>query len=405
MQTTCQEKQIQELTELVKQLARDNTKLKEELNSMKSEKDKPDGKEKCSDNFDDKEKCPVKLAKLELSYAGSSSNPRGRGRGLRGGRGRNQFTTKTIFQKELAFEQSDFPALFNQSYKEKVMSSEKKDFSYPIKQYIKNFAKIANFLNKVPSKMENDLGYVTCPHDKINQLVALVDCNSEIVKSAYDYGLLHSVYTKNGAEVSKIPKLFEVAKTFLKITKANMVYIRIYGAIAEVDYEKIYPTVRIAKIGITNHYIIPETKIQEEVIIEELPSYFTKKRSWSFKVMADAILDITNTPFRVNHYEKNTVIVTNATTRDEQGLKILESIYWKIYSPIDALKNNMQAKVLPEKMLSESGMKQLCKILYQDTNHKCEFCGKEEVNNYVPAVILEELFEDKRESVMHDEYE
>ncbi|GJV22688.1 hypothetical protein Tco_1375383 [Tanacetum coccineum] len=139
-----------------------------------------------------------------------------------------------------------------------------------------------------------------CPHDKINQLVALVDCNSEIVKSAYDYGLLHSVYTKNGAEVSKIPKLFEVAKTFLKITKANMVYIRIYGAIAEVDYEKIYPTVRIAKIGITNHYIIPETKIQEEVIIEELPSYFTKKRSWSFKVMADAILDITNTPFRVN---------------------------------------------------------------------------------------------------------
>ncbi|GKD19159.1 hypothetical protein Tco_1208317, partial [Tanacetum coccineum] len=96
--------------------------------------------------------------------------------------------------------------------------------------------------------------------------------------------------------------------------------------------------------------------------------------------------------------------VGRSLIRSELGV-ILESIYWKIYSPIDALKNNMQAKVLPEKMLSELGMKQLCKILYQDTNHKCEFCGKEEVNNYVPAVILEELFEDKSESVMHDEYE
>ncbi|GKA84111.1 hypothetical protein Tco_0805706 [Tanacetum coccineum] len=240
-------------------------------------------------------------------------------------------------------------------------------------------------------------GYSTFAHEKVNQLVGLFNCDPNLIKATYDYGLLHSVYTKDGSELCKIPEVYEQAKYYLKITKATMIYVRFYGAVGEVTFEEIIHTTRLVKMGLTRDFILSEkvTK-QNQLCFEEIPQYLTKKRAWSLKTMSDAIKEIIKTPFRLNFYKLNLIIVSNAREYDTDGPKVLEKIYWKILSPED-----MDTKVFAKNYLSEKGFEYLCKNLYFEESHKCRYCGKGETG--VPELFNFEDIPEEASTSQNDE--
>ncbi|GJT62108.1 hypothetical protein Tco_1005641 [Tanacetum coccineum] len=168
-----------------------------------------------------------------------------------------------------------------------------------------------------------------------------------------------------------------------------MIYVRFYGAVGEVTFEEIIHTTRLVKMGLTRDFILSEkvTK-QNQLCFEEIPQYLTKKRAWSLKTMSDAIKEIIKTPFRLNFYKLNLIIVSNAREYDTDGPKVLEKIYWKILSPED-----MDTKVFAKNYLSEKGFEYLCKNLYFEESHKCRYCGKGETG--VPELFnLEDILEE-----------
>lgn len=186
----------------------------------------------------------------------------------------------------------DFPSVVPSEKYSDIVKSDKKDFVYECKQYINNFKIISNKLNKNPCSITEDYkGYTTIKHEKINMLIGLIGCQSELVKAAYDYGLLNTLYTTNGDECIKIPKLHRVVTNYIKITKADMIFIKFYGAMEEVTMEQIIPTIQFVKIGLTRDYVLPDTEpeVQNALLHEDIPKFLIKKRAWGFKVMIDAL--------------------------------------------------------------------------------------------------------------------
>lgn len=109
-------------------------------------------------------------------------------------------------------------------------------------------------------------------------LVGLLGCQPKLIKATYDYGILHTIYTSDGIKCSEIPKLYQIVKNYLNITKANMVFVRIFGAVGEVTYDNIIPTTRFIKIGIAKNYVLQEeVKVLPVILGLEIPEYLTKK--------------------------------------------------------------------------------------------------------------------------------
>ncbi|GKA93371.1 hypothetical protein Tco_0815357 [Tanacetum coccineum] len=263
-----------------------------------------------------------------------------RGRGGVRGRG-SYFGRNTNFIRDTPnFKQNDFPSLIDKSFKESLFEK-KQDYNYHCKMYLNNFLKLANKLNNEPQKIINEYeGYSTFAHEKVNQLVGLFNCDPNLIKATYDYGLLHSVYTKDGSELCKIPEVYEQAKYYLKITKATMIYVRFYGAVGEVTFEEIIHTTRLVKMGLTRDFMLIEY--------------------------------------------------------DTDGPKVLEKIYWKILSPED-----MDTKVFAKNYLSEKGFEYLCKNLYFEESHKCRYCGKGETG--VPELFNFEDIPEEASTSQNDE--
>ncbi|GJW30763.1 hypothetical protein Tco_0047638 [Tanacetum coccineum] len=319
------------------------------------------------------------LTKRDMFQANRGVNFRIRGRGGRFGGNTRDFNQ--LYKEAPIFKQNDFPSLIDKSFKDSLFEK-KQDYNYHCKMYLNNFLKLANKLNNEPQKIINEFeGYSTFSHEKVNQLVGLFNCDPNLIKAAYDYGLLHSVYTKDGSELQKIPEVYEQATYYLKITKATMIYVRFYGAVGEVSFDEIIHTTRLVKMGLTRDFILSESvKTQNQLCFEEVPEYLTKKRAWSLKIISDTIKEIMKTPFRLNFYKLNLVIVSNAREYDTEGPKVLEKLYWKILSPED-----VDTKIFAKPYLSEKGFRYLCKNIYFDESHKCKYCGKGDTG--VPKLI------------------
>lgn len=355
----------------------------------------------------------AKVMRSQFSIpARGSYNARGRGRGRNF---LNAYTSKVIAKgKNIEETQSneaklsdmdEFPVLYpkyvepGSSFAEKLKKGTCVSQDICVKNYLKNLQKLVNLLNTKPSNFKVNIegkyfGYTTYPHDKFNQLIALHECSSSLIKSAYDYGLLYSVYTTDGSELSKIPELHRIVKNYLKITKADMVFVRVYSVIGEVTDKEIYQALRIIRIGITRNYILSEHEKGipgEEVHIEELPELLTRKRSWSFKVIAEQLENFIQTPIWVNHEENGTLIITNANTYGPDAEAKIEKIYWSIMKP-----EKNKSKVIPNKMLSDKGSYALCKLFKGEDKHDCKWCKFS--TNVVPDINLEDIkFEDNAE--------
>ncbi|DAF42459.1 TPA_asm: putative inclusion body protein [Bacopa monnieri virus 3] len=259
------------------------------------------------------------------------------------------------------------------SYANKV-KSQKKDFDFKVTRYVNNFYKITTFLNNNTENKEKSFSVVT--HEKINLLIALPGCNSNLIKTCYEYGLLYSVYTKDGSEVIHIPDLYRVIQGYLKITKAQLIFVRIYSTTGEVTFDTIIPPIRFIKIGITQHYIISENPMKLPPLeINQIPSYLQNKRAWSLKIIVSAIKELLKSPFWVNFYERNTVICTFASSF--KGQDTMENMIKGILQP-----EIQFTRVISQGSITEEVMKKLCKMFKSEEEHFCKYCLQQD--NDVP---------------------
>lgn len=82
--------------------------------------------------------------------------------------------------------------------------------------------------------------------------------NANLVKTYYSYGLLNTVYTQTGDEISTIPELYKDFMNYKRITKGTLFYIKFYSAPAEILFNEIKPSIQVIKIGFTRDMMIPE---------------------------------------------------------------------------------------------------------------------------------------------------
>ncbi|WMV08162.1 hypothetical protein MTR67_001547 [Solanum verrucosum] len=144
--------------------------------------------------------------------------------------------------------------------------NEKKTYNYMTRTYIENIHKIQTYLNRNPrsSTKEPNQDYSTQKLQGYNKLIAQPKTNANLVRTCYNYGLLNTVYTYDGEEVSGIPELHKAFVTYKRVTKGNLFYIKFYTAPTEILYEEIKPPIQFIKIGLTKDMIIPEDIGQQE---------------------------------------------------------------------------------------------------------------------------------------------
>ena len=99
------------------------------------------------------------------------------------------------------------------------------------------------------------------------------------MRTCYKYGLLNTVYTYDGEELSGIPKLHKTFITYKRVTKGNLFYVKFYTATTEILYEEIKPPIQVVKIGLTKDMIISEDiEQQPEIQKSEIPNFYANKR-------------------------------------------------------------------------------------------------------------------------------
>ncbi|KAK4721343.1 hypothetical protein R3W88_011576 [Solanum pinnatisectum] len=146
----------------------------------------------------------------------------------------------------------------------------------------KNIYKIQTYLNKNPRAIntkEPNTDYITQHLQGYNKLIALPGTNINLVTTCYNYGLLSTVYTATGDEISKIPELYKAFLTYKRITKGTLFFIKFYTATAEILYDEIKPVIQVIKIGLTRDMLIPEKiEKQNEISIVDIPDFYANKR-------------------------------------------------------------------------------------------------------------------------------
>ncbi|KAG5595493.1 hypothetical protein H5410_036725 [Solanum commersonii] len=139
--------------------------------------------------------------------------------------------------------------------------NEKKTSNYIARTYIENIHKIQTYLNLNPrsTTKEPNQDYLTQKLQGYNKLIAWPKSNANLVRTCYNYGLLNTVYTYDGEEVSGIPELHKTFVTYKKIPSfyANKRIIGILTIIQELTNNylngnaiwKEQPTTRALKAG------------------------------------------------------------------------------------------------------------------------------------------------------------
>jgi len=162
------------------------------------------------------------------------------------------------------------------------LQNEKKLYNHVTRTYIENIYKIQTYLNRNPrstTTKEPSQDYLTQKLQGYNKLIAQPKTNANLVRTCYNYGLLNTVYTYDGEEISGIPELHKAFITYKRVTKGNLFYVKFYTAPAEILYEEIKPPIQVIKIGLTKDMIIPEAIGQQEEIRKiEIPSFYANKR-------------------------------------------------------------------------------------------------------------------------------
>ncbi|KAG5596027.1 hypothetical protein H5410_037259, partial [Solanum commersonii] len=172
------------------------------------------------------------------------------------------------------------------------LQNEKKLYNHVTRTYIENIYKIQTYLNRNPrstTTKEPSQDYLTQKLQGYNKLIAQPKTNVNLVRTCYNYGLLNTVYTYDGEEISGIPELHKTFITYKRVTKGNLFYVKFYTAPAEILYEEIKRPIQILdnkkkykKIEIPSFYANKRI-IGISTIIQELANnYLNGNAIWSY---------------------------------------------------------------------------------------------------------------------------
>nr|XP_025883788.1 uncharacterized protein LOC109121374 [Solanum lycopersicum] len=146
------------------------------------------------------------------------------------------------------------------TYSESLSQDKKKAYNHITRSYIENLYKIQNYLNstpKSPTTKDPNTDFITQKLQGYNKLIAQPGTNANLVKTCYSYGLLSTVYTQTGDEISTIPELYKAFMNYKRISKGTLFYIKFYSAPAEILFDEIKPIIQVIKIDLTTDMIKP----------------------------------------------------------------------------------------------------------------------------------------------------
>ena len=218
-------------------------------------------------------------------------------------------------------------------------------------------------------------------------MIAQPKTNANLVKTCYNYGLLNTVYTYDGKEISGMPELHKTFITYKRVTKGNFFYIKFYIAPAEILYEEIKPPIQVVKIGLTKDMIILEDIGQQAEIQKiEIPSFYANKRIIG---MSTIIQELAN-----NYLNENTIwsyyardqLMIYSNSRELRKADMDEVQRW-ILSLLKP-EERPTTRALKEGFISAELLTRYCKLIgHKYPDHICSKCNGED--NVIPDVQLE----------------
>lgn len=250
--------------------------------------------------------------------------------------------------------------------------------------YIQEFTKLANYLNMQHPKVEELYSLMD-----YNKLVADIETDQRLIKSAHQHGLLHVHYIVNKDQVNIYDEGIKRAYNKLyQITKAKCIYIRFYTAFAEATPEGIIPKIEAIKLGITNEKI--KYDVYKNGPIMDIIGFIRHKKALG---MLTIKRELASTEGNIWIYENNNNRIIYAPSRavKEESKKILIDWDKKISVP-EATCPNCGIR---NPCISEACLKVLCELSKNNlvSKHQCKNCMKKRVYTKEDFTLPEDLME------------
>ena len=270
------------------------------------------------------------------------------------------------------------------------LNQDKKAYNHITRSYIENLYKIQNYLNSTPrspTTKDPNTDFITQKLQGYNKLIAQPGTNANLVKTCYSYGLLNTVYTQTGDEISTIPELYKAFMNYKRITKGTLFYIKFYSAPAEILFDEIKPIIQVIKIGLTRDMIIPEDiGIQQEIQKIEIPEFYANKRVIGITTILN---ELTNNYLNGNsvwsyYVREQVMIYSNSKEIREQDMEEIRQWILSLLKP----EQKPTTRALRKGFISEELLTRYCKIIGQKyPDHICSKCQGED--NVIPDVQIE----------------
>ncbi|XP_025888956.2 uncharacterized protein [Solanum lycopersicum] len=261
------------------------------------------------------------------------------------------------------------------------LNQDKKAYNHITRSYIENLYKIQNYLNSTPrspTTKDPNTDFITQKLQGYNKLIAQPGTNANLVKTCYSYGLLNTVYTQTGDEISTIPELYKAFMNYKRITKGTLFYIKFYSAPAEILFDEIKPIIQVIKIGLTRDMIIPEDiGIQQEIQKIEIPEFYANKRVIG---IATILNELTNNYLNGNsvwsyYVREQVMIYSNSKEIREQDMEEIRQWILSLLKP----EQKPTTRALRKGFISEELLTRYCKIIGQKyPDHICSKCQGED---------------------------
>ncbi|KAK4737412.1 hypothetical protein R3W88_001109 [Solanum pinnatisectum] len=220
-----------------------------------------------------------------------------------------------------------------------------------------------------------------------NKLIALPGTNTNLVTTCYNYGLLSTVYTATGDEISKIPELYKAFLTYKRITKGTLFFIKFYTATAEILYDEIKPVIQVIKIGLTRDMLIPEKiEKQDEIPIVDIPDFYANKRVIGIATILTELANnyLNNNTIWSYYSRDNTMIYSNCRETREGDMEEIRQWILSLLKP----ENTPTTRAIKKNFISPVLLTRYCTTISSKySEHICSKCHGED--NEVPTVQLE----------------
>ncbi|KAG5586419.1 hypothetical protein H5410_046853 [Solanum commersonii] len=255
---------------------------------------------------------------------------------------------------------------------------------------LKTYTKFKSNLNLNPRSTTTDepnQDYLTQKLQGYNKLIAQPKTNANLVRTCYNYGLLNTVYTYDGEEISGIHELHKVFITYKRVTKGNLFYIKFYTAPAKILYEEIKPPIQVIKIGLTKDMIIPDDIGQQEEIQKmEIPCFYANKRIIGISTI---IQELANNYLNGNaiwsYYSRDQLMIySNSRELRKADMDEVQRCILSLLKP----EERPTTRALKAGFISSELLTSYCKLIgYKYPDHICSKCNGED--NIILDVQLE----------------